>query len=239
MSWRVTANFNCDTSELRRASASSERFPASHTATATSARTTATPRRSRTDVRIHHIDRLPTKSNGPVTCESVAAAHPCHATNETPSAVIDQRGAAVPCATSAVTTNSTPMIAPASAPQKAKTAMFAVADGMRRSSNWFADPPAIAPANAKVRMRWMAGWRRTAAWGIGARSTCRTSGSSTAIGPPFAPLRRPSRTTTVVTRPTTCGSRWIRSSSDDPVIGRSPTRLDRKRIAPPPTNAAR
>ena len=148
MSCSVTANFICDTSALRRASASNDKLPATRIATTANTATTAMPTTSMLLMRNHHKLMLPVKSNGPAIFVSPNVTAVCHARSAVAMAVVSQRGNASAWASNAAMTNSDPTMAPANAPQMAQPASEVPELGTRRLRSWLAVPPANAPMKA-------------------------------------------------------------------------------------------
>ena len=97
------------------------------------------------------------KSNGPAICVLPNVTAVCHANNADARSVTSERGTCRVCMSNADTTNNIPITAPARAPYTAHITMGVSDSSTRRDNNWFAVPPASAPANANVRMRCTAG----------------------------------------------------------------------------------
>ncbi len=120
-----------------------------------------------------------------------------------PAVVATQRGNRSVCASSAEPAHTSAAVAPKSAPPAAHASSE---PGRRRPASWPAMAPAVAEENIAPRTRWLAGRSSARRRSTGDNITCTTSAASRAMGPPWAPPRRPESSAKHTTRPSTVGA---------------------------------
>ena len=137
----------------------------------------------------------------------------CQAMSTAPMPVAPHRGSRTAWAITPAPTNSAPMIAPKIAQLAAQAARD---PGSSVATSW----PTIAPTRPKLniieRKRCQIGVKSTSRRDSGASSTWRMSATSTEIGPPSAPLRRPIATASTTAMPRIDGAlakSWSMSTS--------------------------